>query len=173
MAEASNKIKDSRPQKEGPYGQVFFQWQIPEYMEHVRSTRWYIVMVALAVILIIYSIFTANFLFALVIILIVFIVFLKSYAPPRILDFQITDEGLVLGNQFYAYSKIKSFYVIYKPPAVKKVFFDLKGFSPSLSIWLDDMSPLPIREKLLEHLEEDLEKERQSTDDILETLLKL
>jgi hypothetical protein len=173
MAETSTKTKETSAKKEGPYGQIFFQWQIPEYMEHVRSTRWYIAMVALALIFIVYSIFTANFLFALIIILIVFIVFLKSYAPPRILNFQITDNGLVLGNQFYPYDKIKNFYIIYKPPAVKKIFFDLKGFSPSLSIWLDDMSPLPIREKLLENLEEDLEKERQNMDDILETLLKL
>src|SRR4030042_4110231 len=112
-----------------------------------------------AIALVIYCIFTANFLFALVIILVVFIVFLRSYYPPKELNFQITEEGILLGNQLFTYDKIKNFYIIYKPPLVKKLFFTLKGFAPDLSIMLYDNNPLPIREKLLEYLQEDLEKE--------------
>jgi len=163
--EENNNLED--------FGQIIFQWQVPEYLEHQRSRLWYMVMVGLALILIIYSILTANFLFALVIILVIFIIFLRSYAPPRTLNFQITDEGLLLGNQFFPYNKIKNFYLIYKPPIVKKLFFQLKGFAPDLSINLNNMNPLVVREKLLEYLEEDLEKERQTMDDILEILLKL
>ena len=97
----AKKTFKKREKKEGDFGEIFFEWQIPEYTEHKRSKRWYVYMIALAVILIIYSIFTANFLFALIIILAGFIVFLRVYAQPRQLKFQITEDGLVIGNIFY------------------------------------------------------------------------
>ncbi|MFA5188480.1 MAG: hypothetical protein WC460_03915 [Patescibacteria group bacterium] len=171
-AEISNDNNELQPQ-DNDFGEVLFQWTIPEYIAHERSLIWYLIMIGLALILIIYSIFTANFLFALIIIVAIFIVFLKSYSQPKELTFQITDQGLILGTQFFPYSRINKFYIIYKPPTVKKIFFDLKGLSPDLSVWLDEMNPLEVRETLLEFLQEDLEKERQTIDDILDTLLKL
>ncbi|OGY41779.1 MAG: hypothetical protein A2Y82_02805 [Candidatus Buchananbacteria bacterium RBG_13_36_9] len=159
--------------REDDFGRVYFEWAVPEYLTHERSMGWYLVMLISAIALVIYCIFTANFLFALVIILVVFIVFLRSYYPPKDLNFQITEEGILLGNQLFTYDKIKNFYIIYKPPLVKKLFFTLKGFAPDLSIMLYDNNPLPIREKLLEYLQEDLEKEIETMDDIFEILLKL
>ncbi len=155
------------------HGEVFFEWQVPEYMTHERSSWWYIGMIVFALALIIYSIFTANFLFALIVILSAFILFLKSYYSPAILDFQITEEGISLGNQFFAWEMIKDFYIIYKPPAVKKIFFNLKRFGPDLSITISDANPLLVREILLRYLDENLEKDRQSLDDLMETIFKL
>ena len=158
--------------EEEDFGQVFFAWQVPEYRELERTTKWYLAMIAIAGILLLYSIWTQNFLFALIIILVVFIVFLKTYSAPRMLDFMITEDGIMLGNQFFRYSNINSFYIIYKPP-IKKIFFDLKSIAPDLSISLNDMNPIIIREKLREYLKEDLEREYQSLDDQLESLLRL
>ena len=172
MAEEKN-LKTEDYVNEDDHGQVFFAWQVPEYMTHERSSLWYIGIIVISLALIIYSIFTANFLFALIVILVAFIIFLKSYYSPANLNFQITEEGILLGNQFFPYERIKNFYIIYKPPRVKKIFFNLKSFGPDLSIIIHDVNPLLIREKLLQYLEEDLEKDRQSLEDLMETLLKL
>jgi hypothetical protein len=160
-------------EKKGPYGKIFFEWVVPEYLEFQRGFFWYLGMIILALGLIIYSIVTANFLFALVVILVVFIVFLKNYNQAKHLSFQIAQDGIIIGNQFFKYSAIKNFYIIYDPPAVKKLFFIIKGLYPTISIPLDDMNPLVIRKKLLEYLKEDLNREHQSFDDQLEILLKL
>jgi hypothetical protein len=56
---------------------------------------------------------------------------------------------------------------------VKKIFFNFKGMHPTISIPLDKMNPLVIRQKLLAYLPEDLEKEHQTFDDQLETIFKL
>lgn len=172
MAEEKN-LQTEDYLREGDYGKVFFEWQVPEYLTHERSSLWYIGMIVVALALIIYSIFTANFLFALIVILVAFIIFLKSYYSPALLNFQITEEGIMLGNQFFPWERIKNFYIIYKPPAVKKIFFNLKSFAPDLSISIRDANPLLIREKLLVYLAEDLEKDRQSLEDLMEILLKL
>ena len=161
------------PTEENKQGPVIFQWQIPEYLIHERTRYWYLVAILFGVTLIVYSIITANFLFALIIILVTFIIFLRSYAAPRNLIFQITDTGLVVGDRYFPYEKIKNFYFIYDPPAVKKLFFDFKGLYPTLSIPLDNNNPTVIRQKLLEYLIEDAERGHQSFDDQMETLLKL
>lgn len=154
-------------------GEVLFKWKVPEFSKPKRTYTWYFAAIVVVVALMIYSLVTANFLFALIIILVVFILFLKTYTQPKDLEFQITDEGVSLGNQFFSYREITGFYFIYDPPAVKKIFFTLRGFSPDLSVPLDNMNPIVIREKLLEYLDEDLEKENQTFDDQLETILKL
>ncbi|MBN1326127.1 hypothetical protein JW977_04095 [Candidatus Falkowbacteria bacterium] len=155
------------------YGQVFFQWEIPEFIKQQRSLLWYLAAVIVGLGIIIYSIFTVNYLFALIIILATFIIFLKDYVSPGILLFQITEDGIFIGNQFISYDRMKNFYIIYDPPVVKKLFFRLKGFYPIISIPLENKNPLLIRKKLLEYLKEDVEKKHQSIDDQLENIFKL
>ncbi len=159
--------------EEKDFGETFFEWEIPEFPEHTRSYLWYAGMFFLVGVFIIYSIFTENFLFALIIILFVFIIFLRIYVKPRKLQFKITEDGILLGNQFFNYRNIENFYFIYDPPEVKKLFFTLKGFAPDFSVPLDDMNPVVIREKLLDYIDEDLDRDNQSLDDQLETILKL
>ncbi|MDD5341376.1 MAG: hypothetical protein PHC97_02980 [Patescibacteria group bacterium] len=157
----------------GDFGEIFFQWHTPEFTRYPRGWSWYLLTIVIGLVLIIYSIFTANFLFALIIILAGFIVFLKSYKQPVDLLFQITESGLVLGNQFFDYDRIKNFYFIYDPPVVKKLFFNLKGLAPTVSIQLNDKNPLLVRERLLKYLKEDVDKKHQALDDQLESILKL
>lgn len=155
------------------FGEVFFQWEIPEFIRYPRSLFWYLAIIIVGIGIIIYSIFTANYLFALIVILAAFIIFLKDYVSPGALLFQITEDGIFVGNQFISYDKLKNFYIIYDPPAVKKIFFRMRGFYPTISIPLDNKNPLLIRKKLSEYLKEDIEKKHQSIDDQLETILKL
>jgi len=155
------------------YGQVFFSWEIPEFSEFSRSALWYIAVVVIGLILVILSIWTANYLFALIIILSAFIVFLRSYRKPGNILFQITEDGILIGNQFFNYDQLRNFYIVYDPPVVKKLFFYPRGINPVISIPLFDKNPLLIRQKLMEYLKEDIERKTQSIDDQLETILKL
>jgi len=170
MADENITTSDYDPDE---FGQVFFAWEVSQYPEHKRTTTWYLVMVILALALIIYSIITANFLFALIIILVTFIIFLRSNESAQKFLFQITEDGILLGNQFISYGALKGFYIIYDPPAVKKLFLELKGIYPDISIALGNENPLPVRDKLLDYLDEDLQKEFQSADDQIETIFKL
>lgn len=160
--------------KKGEFGQVFHEWEVPEYTTFERSKAWYIVMALIAVALIIISVYTGNFLFALIIILATFIIFLRVYYTPRDLTFQITEDGIIIGNQFFGYESLQNFYIIYYPPTIKKLFFKRKGLNMNdLSIPLKNMNPILVRKSLLTYLNEDLQQEQQSMADIIETLFKL
>jgi hypothetical protein len=155
------------------FGDILFEWDVPEFEERQRGMVWYLLMLTAATILMIISIVTANFLFALIIILTVFIVFLKTYSFNRNLKFRIFESGIMLGNEFFEYKDIKAFYLIYDPPFTKKLYLTVKSFGPDMSVPLDNINPLSLREALLDYLAEDLEKENETLEDQLDTFLKL
>lgn len=150
-----------------------FQWKISDKVRHERGKLWYLVMTGLGLALFVYAIFTANFLFALMIILVAFTVIVKDYIPVKELRIAITDRGIILGDTYTDYKDLKSFYIIYEPPQVKKLYFEFKGWRPDLSIDLMDIDPIAVREYLLLMLRENLEKEDETTMDVLERVMKL
>jgi len=151
----------------------YFSWQIEERVKHDRGRLWYILAGSISLALLFYSILTANFLFAIMIILIVFIAIMREYFPSSALPFAITNKGILIARRLYNYKDLKSFYIIYEPPAIQKLYFEFKGIRPELSIELYDNDPIEIRDFLLRVLDEDLEKESQSMADSLERILKL
>jgi hypothetical protein len=168
MTEQNMQNSDKRD-----FGKVFFSWKVPEFTNHQRSGLWYLITSVIAIILIVVCIFTGNYFFALIIILAAFIVFLKNYNQPRDILLQIAEDGIVLGTQYFSYEDLDGFYVIYNPP-IKKLYFKMKKMTPDdISVPLFDNNPIPIRTKLLEYLDEDLNKEHQTFSDIFETLFKL
>jgi len=155
-------------------GEIFFSWEFPEYFKYERSKLWYLGMGILGGILLIYCLFAKNFLFALIVIMVGIIIFLYEAKEPLNVSFSITEDGLELGRNFYPWKDLKNFWIIYEPPKIKTLYFIFKNaWRPRLNIPLLDQNPLKIREKLLEYLDEDLEKEEEPISDSFGRFLKL
>jgi len=167
-------IKEKQIAKESEHGQVLAGWAFPEFVRQERSLAWYAVMSIIGIALIIYAIVAGNYLFALIIVLIAFIILIYNIKEPMKINFQITEDGIMLASRFYEFKDINNFWIIYEPPAVKTLYFEFKSvLRPKLSVPLAGENPLGIREILLARLPEDLEKESESNTDALEKLLKL
>lgn len=153
--------------KEVVTGEVLETWNVTEYNQHERPTRWYVIMLTLGVFLVGYAMFTSNFLFALVIVLFAIIVFLQSHQAPHTIPFSITDLGIVLNNRFYPYSELSDFYIIYNPPEVKTIFFEPHTiFRPRLRVEMtEDQDPTEIKFVLRQFLEENFSKEEEPLSD--------
>ena len=157
-----------------PYGKEHLAWKIPEINQHERGVLWYAFMIGVALILLTYAIWTANFLFAIIILIITFIVYLNHRDDNEMLDFKITEDGILLGKDFYTYKDIKNFWIIYEPPTVKNLYLKTSGIiKPDISIPLDDNNPLKVRKILLEYLDEDLDKEEEEATDRWNRWLRL
>ncbi len=152
---------------------VYYEWAILSKPDHERGHWWYIIAGLLGVALVAYSIFTANFLFAVMIVLIAFIIILNDALPARTLQFALTDRGVVVGGKTYPYRAFTGFYIVYEPPRVSKVILELPGVRQDLSIDLNGMDPLELREFLLQVIPENLERETEPLADILERFFKL
>ena len=149
-------------------GDVLHEWEIPEYEKHDRSGRWYAIMIILGLSLVIYGIFSQNFIFSLIIILAAIILFLQTKQKPATVLFRITELGVALNNRFYTYSEIKGFYIIYRPGEVKTLFLDtISNLRPMIRVHLKDINPVEVQSTLQAYLPEDVEKETEPASDII------
>lgn len=149
-------------------GEVLHEWTVPEYEEHDRTMRWYIVMSAIGLALVVYGIMSQNFIFSLIIILAAIILFLQSKQKPASVLFRVTELGVALNNRFYTYSELKGFYIIYRPGEVKTLFLDTaSNLRPMIRIHLKDVNPVDVQSTLRAYLPEDVEKEEEPASDII------
>jgi hypothetical protein len=155
-------------------GKTLMEWEFPEFIKYTRSRSWYMTSGLIVVLLFIYSISTANLLFAIIIFFTVVIFLMNQKKNPRLLSCKITEEGLLIDTQLYPWEEIKNFWIIYEPPHIKTLYFDFKPWHlPRLPIPLTDQDPLELREILLDYLEEDIEREGEPISDNIGRKLKI
>lgn len=157
------------------YGDLLINWDIPEYEKHDRTKNWYIAAGVIALLLLIYSFLSGNFLFAVIIVIVALIIILHDGQNPPLITFAITSEGIIVGRKFYDYDIIDNFYIIYKSrEEVKNLYFEFKSVvKPRLSIPLLENNPIKVREILLKYLKEDLDKTNQPSSEALAKIFKL
>ena len=157
------------------YGKILFNWQIPEYEAYNRTKTWYTTAITISILLMLFSFFTVNFLFAVIIIITSLVVILKDTQNPDIINITITEEGLIIEKKFYDYDEFKNFFILYKPrQELKSLYFEFHNpLRHRLSIPIKNENPLPIRENLLKYLSEDLEKTEQPLSEQIAKILKL
>lgn len=165
----------AEPAKTTASGKKIISWQIPEYDKHKRTQGWYVISSLVGVLFIIYSFFSGNFLFAAIVIIGALVIMIHDGQEPMMINFSLTDQGVVVGKNFYDYDVFKDFSLVYKPNQnIKNLYFEFKNaIKPRLSIPLNNLNPLPIRENLLKYLPEDLERTDQPVSEALAKLFKL
>ena len=155
------------------YGRILAEWTVPEYIKYERTLAWYIVAGGLAIVLFIHALARSNFLFAIIILLFCGIIYLHERREPEQLEFLIVEGGIVLGQRFYPYKELRSFWIIYEPP-VQILYLGVDHtLRKELPIHLEDQNPLVIRKILLNYLEEDLDQEDEHTNEALARLMRL
>ena len=162
-------------QKKVDYGKKIASWKVAEYEKNQRGKGWYTIASIGALLLLIYSFFSANFLFAVIIIVVAIVIILNDGQDPAKVQIAMTDEGMVVGRKFYDYDEFKDFAIVYKPKQdIKNLYFVFKNaFKPRLSIPLDKTNPLIIRDNLLKYLDEDLDRTDRPLSEELAKIFKL
>jgi len=162
------------PKKEPTgFGEEFAAWQIHEYPKHERTWFWYFIVGLVGAILILYAVFTANFLFALIILMVGVISLISGFRHPELVDITLTSSGVLIGTDFYSYHKVKDFSIVYNPPEVKVLYFDFYSrVQPVVSISLEDIDPNEIREALLPYVAENIDRNEETNSDLFTRLYK-
>ncbi len=150
------------------------EWQFKEYEKYERGKLWYLVAITVGGAIIIYSILTANFLFALIIIMAGITLVINHHHTPKDINFAINYRGIKLNDKEYLYKELKNFWIIYEPPTVKNLYFSFKNdLRPKLSIPLLDQNPVDVKNLVSLYLKEDFEQENEPLSESLGRLLKL
>lgn len=145
---------------------VLMQWDAEEFKQVARPQQWYILFAIVGIAFVVYALFTANYLFALIIVLLAVVLNQFFHKEPEKIGVAITREGVAIDNAFYPYgSDLVSFWILYNPPEVKTLTFSHQSsLQPNITIQLEDQNPLKIRELLLNYLPEDVEQEEGQID---------
>ena len=161
--------------QEANTGRIVFEWGVREYEQYERSRQWYLVAATLGIGLIVYGLFSANYLFALVIILFGIVLYLHEMQEPIEVYFAITETGIVLGKKYYKYGELEGFWMIYNPPEIKNLYFRLKNVVKfRVKIPLSDLyDPNDIKGYLRLFLAEETEHDEEPLSDRLARLLKI
>lgn len=155
-------------------GKILLVWEFPEYERQNRSKAWYLAASIVVALLLLYALVTVNFLFAVIIIMGAIILILKEKFVPQSVKFAVSEKGISVDGRFYPYALLHSFYLIYRPGEVKKLFLEFKSFlRPRLNIPLMSQNPLAVRDLLNDYLTEDTEKEDEPASEVFNQWLKL
>ncbi len=174
MPENEEEI-DNTEEEATPLGFEIVSWEISEYQKHDRGRWWYLLYGLIAAACLVYALWQANFLFAVIIVIGSLSLLFNDARHPRSLSVVITTEGVVVGNNFYSYDDIKHFSIVYKPQEnLKRLYFEFKSFARHrLSLALHDTNPLYIREHLIKYLPEDLDRNDEPASEFFTRFLKL
>lgn len=155
-------------------GAPMMSWESWEFPPVQRSTRWYILASVLGLFLMLYAVFTANFIFGVIVLMFAVITLLRDLKRPERILVHITSKGLVFGDEFYPFDTIRDFSLTYDPPTLNSLYVSFHGrFSPMLSIGLEELNPNEVRSTLLPFVFENLEREGESLTDVLRRVYKL
>jgi hypothetical protein len=134
---------------------ILFRWQAPEYEDLERGTKWYVTAVILILITIGWAVYSRSPVMAIMFLVIGIAGYINLRKKPEIMDFLITEEGVIAGKDIYPFKNLNSFWIFYETEGLKAISIHTKAsFSPFVQIPLADEDPVKIREVLLKHLEE-------------------
>lgn len=157
-----------------PMGEVLIDWQMPSYPDYKRGIIWHIIASVIGLALLIQAVLSTNYVFAIIILIFAVIIALTSMHTPAAKEIKVTETGIAVGANFYLYRDIEHFSILYQPPMLKNLYLEFKsGLRPRITIDLVDQDPIEIRNHLLNHVKEDLERVEEPMSDFFGRLLKL
>lgn len=155
-------------------GEILLEWTFPEFPAHVRSRSWYLGFLLTVIVFAGYAVFAKNYTFLMIIVLLALILVMRFRQPPLDVTFRLREEGAEVGNRLYAWTDMKDFWILYRPPEVKKLYLEFKAVGrPGLDISLENQNPIKVRQILSQHLVENTEREEEPVGDQLTRYLKI
>jgi hypothetical protein len=152
---------------------ILFYWIAPEYIQHQKSARWYQIAGVLVALTVIYSFASDNWSMGLAVITFAFVYqYLHHCHPPKDIQIEITKLGIRVGQAFYPYSHIQTFWIIYEHGHKTLNLRMTQSFFYDICIHLTDQDPVPLRRHLVGEIPE-WEGKSERLGDIILRLLKI
>jgi hypothetical protein len=101
------------PVPQGAANEPILSWTASEFIEHDKSTGWYLTLgIGSVVVSILVYLITKQIMSIVLVILMAIVFAIYGSAKPRTLSYTVSSSGLTVGNAFHPFNTIKSFSVI-------------------------------------------------------------
>jgi hypothetical protein len=154
--------------------EVVFSWRCHDYVKYQKNTIWYLASFLITASMVVWAIYTLNYLFAVFLVLFYLIVIMYEFKEPEVVDCIITPDGIKHGKHFFFYNSVDNFFIIYQDKGIKNLYIDFKNpLKGRVIMDLNGLDVIKIREFLLQFLKEDLEREAEPISERLRRLLRI
>ncbi len=151
---------------------VIVHWRGPEFEHYPRSKQWYAGALIVLSLIVLYAVVDGGIVMAIVFALIGIVGYIILSQPQKVIDFAVTYDGILVGDEIYDFDDIESFWIFYEPPHTRVISLHMRGhFRPYLHIPLHQVDPVDVRKALVDFIPE--EKQEQNLVDIMERLLRM
>ena len=111
-------------------------WTASEYVAHEKGAMWYLSLAAIfASGTLLAFLFTRDYVTTAVVPVVGIIFGIAAARPPRVLNYEIDDQGLHIEAKSYPYNVFKSFSIVEEGAFHSIVLMPLKRFMPALTIY--------------------------------------
>lgn len=133
------------------------EWQIPEYHKYPHGRRWYILAGLVVLFILVYSIWTRNYLFGVLTILTLLIIIMHEVKDPRMILFAVTDKGIIVDERLLPYVEVERFWFAKIPKSEDLyLYLDFKKLTrPRIAVPVEQERADVVRDVLAEFVEED------------------
>lgn len=157
------------------YGQEILSWQAYDRMIFPKSMRWYIVAGVIALMFVLYGIFFDAITMSISFLVLGGVYFLVQRGDPKVCEYAITTLGIRIHDEFYPYSLIDAFYIIYEPPYVMTLTIVVSHkFMKEQEIFLSTkIDPADLRDILIHRGLKEIQGKRESLVNALVRVFRL
>lgn len=148
-------------------GTILLSWEADEFQSHERGLWWHVIVLGLAVLAIIYAIYIRNWIFIGLIVMVVVALYVIGNVAPRKFIHTITDKGVEVGDKFYNYDELKSFWLVSEEKAATVLnIITAQKYTLLLTLQLEKSNVEQIRKILSEYLPEESDRGEDRVDKI-------
>jgi len=155
------------------FGHAILHWEMPEYAHHEKSKTWFFIAGIVVLAIIIYALITAEYTMAIVFALLAGVYYILHNETPRNVTVSITTLGIIVDKDFFQFSDIQNFWIVYQPPKVGALYLrPVKRTASDIRIELMEQNPMVLRNLLKTQIKE-LQGEGENLVDKMTRLLRL
>ena len=135
--------------------EALLSWDAPDFVHHERDVKWYILASIGFLGLLSYSVYIKDwfFIIIMVVVLVGIVAYLKT--TPQIKHYSLSRTGLHIGEMFYPYDILHSFWIVYNNHSQVVNIIQNKKYVPAITIRLEEQDPLVVRKILGKYIPED------------------
>lgn len=141
-------------QQQASQPEALLEWEASEYAHYEKGRTWYLIAGVLALAVIGYAIVSESYMEAVAMALLAGVVYLYSHELPSRHRIQVNKLGVQVGEQFFPYTVIRSFWLVLTPELRQLHLETTVRFGQILTIQLEDTDPILVRKVLAMEVQE-------------------
>lgn len=141
-------------------------WQAPEYVYYEKNKSWYFKAIILVLILAGFFVYLDNYAGTAVILAAGLVYLTHGNKKPRLLNYSLSENGLLMGDKNLPLDKLKSFCISHDDAYPKLYLQKIGKFSTPVSVFLQNINPDIISNFLKQYLSEETSKFSDIQDNI-------